>query len=90
MGRESLTFVDIRPTMVRRRRFVDGRVAMGILVWTLGLPTVATALAVLWVMWSSRPRGPIETHVSVAEHERFKRAMAQQVRRQAPRELINK
>ena len=53
---------------------------MGILVWTLGLPTVATVLAVLWVTWSSRPRGPIETHVSLAEHERFKRAMAQPTR----------
>jgi len=68
---------------------------MGILVWTLGLPTVATALAVLWVMWSSRPRGPIETHVSVAEHERFKRAMAQQVQvrpsgRKSARHLVNK
>jgi hypothetical protein len=71
---------------------------MGILVWTLGLPTVATALAVVWVMWSSRPRGPIETHVSVAEHERFKRAMAQQMqvqvrpqgRKSAPRQLVNK
>ena len=63
---------------------------MGILVWTLGLPTVATALAVAWVMWSQRPRGPIETHVSVAEHERFKRAMAQQVRQPAARRLVNK
>jgi hypothetical protein len=53
---------------------------MGILVWTLGLPTVATVLAVLWVMWSSRPRGPVQTHESVAEHERFKRAMAGQTR----------
>jgi hypothetical protein len=49
---------------------------MGILVWTLGLPTVATVLAIAWVSWSSRPRGPAETHESVAAHERFKRAMA--------------
>lgn len=68
---------------------------MGILVWTLGLPTVATVLAVAWVTWSSRPRGPIETHVSLAEHERFKRAMSQQIRPQPGRkskgrELVNK
>jgi hypothetical protein len=49
---------------------------MGILVWTLGLPTVATLLAIVWVTWSSRPRGPVETHESVAAHERFKKAMA--------------
>jgi hypothetical protein len=49
---------------------------MGILVWTLGFPTVATVLAIIWVMWSSRPRGPAEPHESVAEHERFTRALA--------------
>ena len=49
---------------------------MAILVWTLGLPTVATLLAIVWVHWSQRPRGPAETHESVAEHERFKAAFA--------------
>ena len=49
---------------------------MGILVWTLGLPTVATVLAIVWVHWSTRPRGPAETHESLAEHERFKAAFA--------------
>lgn len=49
---------------------------MIILVWTLGLPTVATLLAIAWVSWSTRPRGPAETHESVAAHERFKNAMA--------------
>ena len=49
---------------------------MAILVWTLGLPTVATALAIGWVHWSTRPRGPVETHESVAAHERFKAAFA--------------
>jgi hypothetical protein len=48
---------------------------MGILAWTLGPSTVATALAVLWVHWANRPRGPQETHESLAAHERFKAAM---------------
>lgn len=47
---------------------------MAILVWTLGLPTVATLLAIVWVHWSQRPRGPVETHESVAAYERFKAA----------------
>jgi hypothetical protein len=49
---------------------------MAILVWTLGLPTVATVLAIVWVHWSQRPRGPVETHESVAAYERFKAAFA--------------
>lgn len=49
---------------------------MTILAWTLGLPTVATALAILWVHWANRPRGPVEAHESVAQHERFKAALA--------------
>jgi len=64
MGRHSLGPVDIRA--------YDGR--MAILVWTLGLPTVATLLAIVWVHWSQRPRGPVETHESVAAYERFKAA----------------
>jgi hypothetical protein len=55
-----------------------------ILAWTLGLPTVATVLAIVWVVWSSRPRGPVETRESVAEHERFSRAMAAQTVAQRP------
>lgn len=50
--------------------------AMAILVWTLGLPTVATMVTIVWVHWSQRPRGPVETHESVAAHERFKAAFA--------------
>ena len=49
---------------------------MAILVWTLGLPTVATAVAIVWVHVASRPRGPVETHESVAAHEKFKAAFA--------------
>lgn len=49
---------------------------MAILAWTLGLPTIATFAAIAWVHWASRPRGPVETHVSVAAHERFKAALA--------------
>jgi hypothetical protein len=49
---------------------------MAILAWTLGLPTVATAMAIVWVHWATRPRGPIETRESVAQHERFKAALA--------------
>lgn len=49
---------------------------MTILAWTLGLPTVATAMAILWVHWSARPRGPMEARDSVAQHEKFKAALA--------------
>lgn len=49
---------------------------MTILVWTLGLPTIATVLAIGWVHWATRPRGPVAAHESVAAHERFKAALA--------------
>jgi hypothetical protein len=49
---------------------------MAILAWTLGLPTVATAMAIAWVHWATRPRGPMETRESVAQHEKFKAALA--------------
>ena len=54
---------------------------MEILAWTLGLPTVATALAIGWVHWASRPRGPVDPQDSVAAYERFKTAMATPVPR---------
>jgi hypothetical protein len=47
---------------------------MAILTWTLGLPTVATLLAIVWVHWASRPRGPVATQESVEQYERFKAA----------------
>lgn len=49
---------------------------MSILAWTLGLPTVATVLAIGWVHWATRPRGPIEARESVAQYERFRAAMS--------------
>ena len=49
---------------------------MSILAWTLGLPTVATLIAIGWVHWANRPRGPVEARESVAAHERFTAALA--------------
>lgn len=49
---------------------------MGILAWTLGPSSIATVIAIAWVHWSNRPRGPVETHESLAAHERFKAALA--------------
>jgi hypothetical protein len=48
---------------------------MGVLAW-LGVPAVATLLAIVWVNWAARPRGPVETEESLAERERFKAAFA--------------
>jgi hypothetical protein len=48
---------------------------MGVLAW-LGVPAAATALAIVWVYWSSRARGPVETSESLAERERFKAAFS--------------
>lgn len=48
---------------------------MAILAWTLGLPTMATIIAIGWVYWASRPRGPAATQESVAAYERFKAAL---------------
>jgi hypothetical protein len=57
---------------------------MGVLAW-LGVPAIATLLAIVWVHWSSRTRPPIETRESLAERERFKAAFAapKQPRRRA-------
>lgn len=40
------------------------------LLWLLPVP-VATGLAVVWVSWTSRTRGPGSPHSSVRAHERF-------------------
>lgn len=59
---------------------------MAILAWTLGLPTVATLLAIVWVHWASRPRGPVEARESVAQHEKFKAAFTAPAQRTRPPE----
>jgi hypothetical protein len=56
---------------------------MGVLAW-LGIPAGATVIAIIWVNWSSRPKGPIETHQSLAERERFKAAFAKPLTTIAP------
>jgi hypothetical protein len=48
---------------------------MGVLAW-LGVPAAATILAIVWVHWASRVRGPVETSESLAERERFVAAFA--------------
>lgn len=49
---------------------------MSPLVW-LVIPAVATLLAIAWVSWSSRTRGPEETHDSVAAYARFRAALSE-------------
>jgi hypothetical protein len=44
------------------------------LAWWL-VPLVATLLALGWVTWISRARGPADTHTTLAEHARFRDAM---------------
>ena len=46
---------------------------MKALVW-LAIPLVAVALAILWVMWATRTRPPVDVHDSLEERERFKAA----------------
>jgi len=46
---------------------------MTALAW-LAIPLVALLLAVLWVMWAGHERPRADTHDTVKEHERFKRA----------------
>jgi hypothetical protein len=52
-------------------------------VWWL-IPLVATALAVGWVVWISRPRPPADVHDSLAERARFREAMDRRTRRRPP------
>jgi hypothetical protein len=46
------------------------------LAWWL-IPLIATAMAVVWVTWVSRPRRRADTHESLAEHQRFLAALSQ-------------
>lgn len=46
---------------------------MGVLAW-LGAPAVATIVAIVWVNWAARPRGPVEIEQSLAERARFNAA----------------
>jgi len=50
------------------------------LVWTAA-PLVATLIAVCWVSWHGRARRPRSEVDTVAEHERFRSALAQSRRR---------
>lgn len=56
---------------------------MEAILWWL-IPLVATALAIAWVAWMSRPRPPADTHDSLAEHRRFREAMDRRTRREPP------
>lgn len=51
---------------------------MGVLVW-LAVPLGVTIVAIAWVNWAARPRGPIETHESLAQQERFRAALSSNV-----------
>jgi len=46
---------------------------MKALVW-LAIPVIAVVLAILWVMWATRTRPPVDVHDSLEERERFKAA----------------
>jgi hypothetical protein len=54
---------------------------MGVLGW-LVVPAVATILAILWVQWASRTRGPVDVRESVAERERFVAALSHPTQQQ--------
>jgi hypothetical protein len=54
---------------------------MVILAW-LGVPVLATLVAVGWTQWASRPARPHGMHQSVAEYERFRQALSATTRRQ--------
>jgi len=46
---------------------------VSVLLW-LAIPVVALTIAVLWVLWSSRERPRADTHQTLAEHQRFRKA----------------
>ena len=54
---------------------------MSALAWWV-LPVVATALAIGYISWRSRPGPPQDTHDAIEAREKFRRAMEKDV---APR-----
>ena len=48
------------------------------LLWLLPVP-ITTGVAIAWVAWTSRTRGPGAAQDSMSEHERFRAAMARSV-----------
>ena len=52
------------------------------LAWLLPVP-LATLAAIAWTAWAGRTRGPAGASETVAEHERFRRALGEAV---APRD----
>lgn len=52
---------------------------MEVIVWWT-IPLVATVLALLWVLWVSRPRPPEDLHESLESYQRFKKAMTREER----------
>lgn len=51
----------------------------------LTIPVVALVLAILWALWASRTPPRADTHETLAEHDRFKRAFDPDRRRRRPR-----
>jgi hypothetical protein len=49
---------------------------MSALAW-LAIPVAAMLLAVLWVVWASRPKPPADVHDTVEDYQRFKAAFGQ-------------
>jgi cytochrome c-type biogenesis protein CcmH/NrfF len=49
--------------------------------WILWLSPVVVApmLAVVWISWAARPRGPVEAMETVEQYDRFKAALRQPV-----------
>ena len=52
------------------------------MAWWL-IPILATLLAVMWVTWRARPRGPVDPHDSLAAHRRFTEALGPPADQQA-------
>jgi len=52
---------------------------MSPLVWTLA-PVVVTLVAIGWVSWRSRPRGPGDPIDTIEQHARFRAALARGAR----------